>query len=468
MSGFENLTEDASFGIDSYENYSALRKALDVGYDHPTLAQSIEGTLTALTYSAKHARMWQSIFKTNAKSTLEEYTTLDSYGSADGGFYDDGELPPEDNSQYTSHSKKIKYIGVTRGITHPSSLVSASVPPNLMAEENRNGTLNIIGKAETGLFYGNSDIIPQQWDGVFKQALDGGARVIDLQGSILTPEHVEDASYTSHDNYSMGARKIFGNGSIFSNFSKQFYDRQRWPGPEVSPAPKQVSVGTPMLGMHTQFGYVGFEADVFMKRKLQIPPNAATSANAPDAPVIDDQGSDVDLGAPTPGSPSLFSASHAGEYSYVVTAINQYGESDFVIVPYGGENDAVDIVEGGYVWFDINYSGTNKIYGYNIYRQKVGEPYDFRLIQTIPTDPEDPDITFIDINEDIDGTHDAILCDMSPDALALKRLLPLTKLPLARTSPKITWALLLYAVPILFKPKQFVIFKNIGNTAPTP
>jgi len=438
------------FGDSSVTELNALRKALSVGYTDPPTSggdalrvESLDATLKVLSHQAIHIKCWNDIPKDTAYSTVEEYSKLTQYGADGGGFVDGGVVPEENDATYARETQRVKYVGTTRGIEHPATLVR-SVPADLVAQETANGVLWMLGKIERGLFYADSSLIPVEWNGLFAQCLAGGATVIDLRGAGLVAGNIEDAADVIAQNFG-APTKIYGNNKIFSDFGKTYYGQQRWHSPN-SPAGM---VGVPLTGMSTQAGDVRFESNVFMKAGGP-PLTAATSTKAPTAPTLA-------VGTPG-GSGSQFTAADAGTYKYAVSALNKYGESlpsawSANVTFTTGQSVTNTITDGG---------GTYPATAYRIYRtDKTGVAASTgRLMRTIARDTTTT--VFTDANADIQGTFQAFMADLSPQSMMFKQLSPLIKMPLAIVAPAFKWMQLLYGTPIVYAPKRNVIFKNIG------
>ena len=268
----DSNTQVDGFGEGSVAELAELRKALAVGYQNPPTSggdalrvESLEGTLKVMSYGAQHIKLWNDIVKLDAYSTIEEYNRLNSYGSEGGGFVDGGGLPEEEDSGYSRETEKVKYVGTTRGVQHPATLVR-SVPADLIAQETQNGVLWMLGKIERGLFYADSEIVPVEWNGLFKQITNGGGTVIDMRGQTLSATVIEQASDAIASNFGVPS-KVYGNNKIFSDFSTLYYSQGRW----NEPGSRSGKVGTPVNGMSTQAGDVDFVSDVFMRKGSAAP-----------------------------------------------------------------------------------------------------------------------------------------------------------------------------------------------------
>lgn len=444
------------FGETSMAELGELRKALEIGYQQPTTGvgfdalrvESLDATLKTMTYGAQHVKLWSQVPKTDAYSTVEEYNKLLAYGSEGGGFVQSGALPEEEDSTYERADQKVKYLGTTRSVHHPATLVR-TVPADLIATETQNGALWLMGKANHGLYYGDSDAVPLEWNGLTKQIIDGDGIVIDLKGEPLSSTDIENAAQQVTENFGIPG-KIFTNSKVFTDFSSTYHQYQRWNAPGGAAG----VAGTPLTGWNTQVGSVGFESDVFVKRGSGAP-GSATSPKAPNAPTLA-------LGAPGAAAGSVFETADAGNYRWQVTAINQFGESapsaiSAATAIAAGDGVALTITDGGgsfpataYKIYRTSKGGTTATYTHKVQaRAKVGGSYQATT-------------TYTDLNEWRPGCFTGLLLDMSPQSLTFRQLAPMLKMNLAVISPAIRWMQLLYGTPIVFAPKKNVVFKNIG------
>lgn len=451
------IGREDGFGISSMQDLSELKKALDIGYSQPTTGlgadalrvESLESTLKLLTYQQTNLKLWNQIDKQDAFSTVEEYNRLLEYGGDGGGFNASGELPQEEDSSYERADQKVKFLGTTRAVNHPSTLIN-SVPANLISQETTNGTLWLMGKANHGLYYGDSDAIPVSWNGLSHQIENGAGHVIDMAGAPLTKAKVEEAAYLIAENFGLPSR-MFSNQKVFADFSDAYNDFQRFQAPGGRPG----VVGTPVTGVATSSGTVDFEGDVFVKEGSQ-PRASASSAKAPNAPT-------VTFAVPAADPASLFVAGDAGDYLYQIAAVNQYGESAPTALSgaqtlAAGQSVELTITDGG---------GANGATAYKVYRTEKDGSKLYSLYKLVPRAKSGGSYvgttTWTDINEFRPNTFIGLMLDMTQQSLSFKQLSPMVKMALATIAPSIRWMQLLYGTPIVYAPKKNVIFKNIGK-----
>jgi len=455
------IDNNSGFGESTQSELAELRKALDIGYSQPVTGvgfdalrvESLESTLKLLTYSAKHIKFWNLIPKLDAYSTVEEYNRLIQYGSDGGGFVASGQLPETDDTTYERADQKVKYIGTTREVHHPATLVR-TVPADLIAQETSNGVLWMLGKIERALFYGDANADALQWNGITAQIIQGSGNVIDLRGQPLDKDTIENAVELSVDNFGL-VTKFLSNPKVMTDFSKTLYPAQRTGLGEGGLA------GTPIRGYNSLLGQIDFEPDLFVT-KGSSPPASPTSAKAPNTPTLGTAG----IGTGTAGS--LFAASDVGNYYYAVTACNAFGESAPVSlgsptaqnVAAAGDDSHFTITDGGGLYGATFYkiyrsakgaastAPTNYI-GFPLYRAKSNNVYSATTVYT-------------DLNQYIPSTFIGLFLDMTTQSLSFKQLAPLLKMPLALIAPSIRWMQLLYGTPIVYAPKKNVVLINVG------
>jgi len=455
MEGQINLQE--GFGVSSLADLGELRKALDIGYQMPATGtgfdalrvESLEATLKLLTYSATNIKLWNMIPKTDAYSTVEEYNRLLEYGGQGGGFTQSGELPQEEDSTYERTNQLVKYLGTTRAVNHPATLVR-TVPADIIAQETSNGALWLMGKANNGLYYGDADAVPVEWNSLTKQIEGGAGHVIDCEGAPLTKEQVELGAYLVAENFGV-PMKLFSNNKVFSDFSNYYNQYQRFSAGQVGP------VGTPVTSVQTSSGLVGFEPDTFVKTGT-TPPLSANSTKAPNTPTV------TPAAATGTASPK-FKTTDAGDYKYAVSAVNQYGESAATAL-----SSAVTVATTQMVPLTIaDQGGTFPATAYKVYRTEKNGAVAYFIGYVVPRAKSGGvyvnSTVWNDQNVYRPNTFIGLMLDLTQQSLTFKQLSPMIKMQLAIVSPSIRWMQLLYGTPIVFAPKKNVVFRNIGKAS---
>ena len=165
------------YGVSTQENVDALNKALQAGqitgrdtadsFDasgSPLKVESLEKTLKHLTFRESDITFWKDIPKKPAYNTVVEFNQQVSYGQDRGGFYNEGELPDEEDSVYVRRAQFTKYLGVTKSVTHQMTLVNTMVG-NQIQKAIKDGTLWILRKLDQSLFFGNDKLVSLEFNG---------------------------------------------------------------------------------------------------------------------------------------------------------------------------------------------------------------------------------------------------------------------------------------------------------------
>lgn len=461
------------FGVDTSGNVQDLQKALEAGYQisgqtggSSLRVESLEGSLKVVTYTAHHIKFWKKIPKSPAYSTVEEYNQLVDYGSDAFGFVQEGELPPTQDTTYARRTSLVKYVGTTREVTHPMTVVHPA-HGDVIALENQNGILWLLEKIENALFAADSSLAfdgeAEQWDGM--DALIDATSFIDLEGQPMQEADVEEGANQLVENFAYPTDLWLGT-RVASDLVKTFYPRER----VQLPAPQNGMVGMSVNSVMTQAGVMELNPNVFLKR-LPTPPAAATSPNAP-ASVTS-----IAAGAPAGTDGDFNKAAPAGTnaYSYAVTACNRFGESAPVLV-----GATQDITQGqkdalAHIPLTITNAGSIGSFPPEYFRIYRSEPLAagaavpalsaHSLIMQVPADSQTASATTTpnDVNFLLPFTEIAYMGEMTPSVLTFRQLLPMMRLDLAVLAPAYRWMILLYGTPILFAPKKWLRFINIGR-----
>ena len=459
------------FGTSDQSTVQEINKALTAGYASDTTAsgggalrvESLDSTLKIVSFMEKNIQFYNDIPKTKAYNTVEEYNVLSRYGGKGGFFIEEGGLPRTEDSAYQRKAAFVKFMGTTREISHPMLLVRPA-HGNVVALETKNGAKWMLQRMEESLFNADSSIIAQSFDGMKKQLLSGYAdptfagdglpgvssdHVIDLRGDILSEAVFARASKVLQDNY-MYPTHAYMPVQNHTDFSASFFSKGRYQIPVGADA----TVGFNVDKVKTPAGIVQLRPNVFM-RIDQTAPLAADNTLAPTAPAS------VAAVAAAVTSSRGFKADEVGLYRYEVSAISKSGESAATAVPAAttvtvGNNEVTLTITRGAV------SGNDLTQGYRIYRTRIGDAAGVRyLIAEVAS--AGPVTTFKDGNENLPGAGICYIGQMDESVLTLRELSPMLKFPLATVASSIRWMQLYYNTPIFFRPRGWIIIKNIGK-----
>lgn len=457
------------FGLASPNQVADLNKALNTGgsayaggvdarVDGAALqVESLENSLKVLTYSDQHVKFWKKIAKTPAYNTVEEYNQLLSYGSNSGGFVPEGVLPETDDSQYRRQASFVKFLGTTREVTHPMTLVRTA-HGDVIARENQNGILWLMKQLENALFWGDSSLAAPgkegvQFDGLNK--LIDKENTLDIAGQDVTASHINEAAQMILENFGTPT-DIYLPFETLAKFSEEYFPKERVIMPTQGAG---YQAGLVVNKFQTHGGPVEFQPDLFLQKTKPLSMTGTGGTKAPTAP-------QTVAGVLSDKSNAEFHKSGAGTYKYAVTACNRFGES----VPTNVTSD-VAVTSGDYVK-GVKITITNAASmvvapeWFNIYRSEADGTALYQ-IASIPAASVNASGTteFIDLNEIMPNTYTSFMGEFTPGVITFKQLAPIMKMNLATLGPCIRWMILLYGVPQLYAPRKWVKIKNIKATA---
>ena len=490
MSAYQNynfVNFGEGYGATSAQEVDELNKALEAGAGYsgaPTAltgggalqVESLDASLKSMTYEMRNIKLWPIMAKDQAYNTIEEYNRIDAYGDQGRGFIAEGALPRSEDSSYSRQIQRVRFIGVTRELTHVYTLVR-NAHGDAIAREIRNGTMRILEIVERALFDGRGHYATAtgvkdgadgsildadlSWDGLDKQIrkgdTDSSARataftgfgleesvIVDQRGKILDEDALENAGRIVSENFGYASDLILDT-KAHSDLSRQFFPKER-----VNPMGVQNGkAGFVLQQFIASSGAYNLTSDVFLRPKRTI---AGAVAGAPAAP-----GS---LGTPTSpvGATSKFAAADAGTYTYFATAINDAGESPASAVSAAVTVSAGDVVE-------VVIPAVATAYAYLLYRSALGATTGQELVGWHAPASVGAGVTATDANHTLPGLAQSYLLSNEAEVLRFKQLAPLMKMDLAIIATAYRWMQLLYGTPIVYAPRKCLIFENIGRAS---
>lgn len=463
MNDYQNFGDGQ--GLASAQDVAELNKALTTGaygqasgvsgqVDGAALqVESLENSLKVLTFDDQHVKFWKKIAKTPAYSTVEEYNQLLSYGSEGGGFVSEGALPDTQDSNYRRQASFVKFMGTTRSVTHPATLVR-SAHGDVIARENQNGILWMMKKLENGLFWGNSKLAAEGREGLQFDGLDKmihPENTLDLKGLELEDKHINWGAQMVLENYGT-VTDLYLPFETLGKFSESYFPKERVIMPTQGSG---YQAGLVVNKFQTHGGEVEFQPDLFLQKTKPLPTSSTGGSNAPTPP------SDlaVTLAAAEEGD---FHKTGAGTYTYHVTAVNQHGESVPSAVSVDLAYLEADLGKAAEIVITNSGSMVNAPDYYRIYRTEKDGTKAYNIMDVPAASAEaGGTTTAYDKNYRLPNTYTAFMGEMSPEVLAFKQLAPIMKMDLALLGPAYRWMILLYGVPQLYAPKKWMKFINI-------
>lgn len=467
---YENFGQ--GFGVGSVADVAELNKALSTGgsaYANGVNAQvngtalqveSLEHSLKVLTFADQHVKFWKKIAKTPAYSTVEEYNQLLSYGSDGGGFIPEGVLPETQDSEYRRRASFVKFLGTTREVTHPMTLVR-SAHGDVIARENQNGILWLMKKLEHALFWGDSTLAAPGKEGVQFDGLNkmiDAENTLDIGGRELKDTDINYGAQMIIENYGTPT-DLYLPFETLADFSNAYFPKERVIMPTANSG---YQAGLVVNKFQTHGGPVEFQPDLFLQKTKPLSANGVGGTQAPTAPAS------VTVALTVSGVNGEFGKSGAGTYGYSVTACNRFGES----VPVSAGSDVTftsdDLAKG--VTVTITNAGAMVVAPeyFRVYRTEKDGSAKYCVAEVPATSVSaSGTTTFVDKCETMANTYTAFMGEFTPEVIAFKQLAPIMKMDLALLGPAYRWMILLYGVPQLYAPKKWVRIKNIKASART-
>jgi hypothetical protein len=462
------FTQNSATGAMPMGDVEELRKALEAGYgtDMSTLTggaalriQSLDATMQATLADNSHFALFNALPKPKAGATVDEWTeATDQGGWAGSTANSETGAIAQSQGTYARRVGMVKYLMTQCQVSFVQTLQNAIADAE--AIENQMGTLRILRDVEHLNFYGDSSVVPTEFDGIVTQmnSLGSADHVIDAGGASLTSgssiEHIANAAavIAGYGNFGKPT-DLFLPPSVGADM-----DTNIDPAYRVPLSTGQLStLGTPVRGIVTAHGDVKLHRDVFIQDErmqapfeIQFPVQAAANTFTPASITADASVSDT---------ASQFVTATAGNYYYAVAGINGAGQS--VIV----KSTQTAVAAGKKVTLTITASVAGTETGYAIYRGRLNgtnATSDFRLMARVPKGGATT--TFVDRNREIPGTTKAFLLNLTPGhtAITWRSLLPLIKFPLYPTNAAIVpWALLMFGYLRISKRRHHAVIKNI-------
>lgn len=459
-----------------YTDVAEFRKALTSGYgtDASTFTQgralqfeSLEPTLISVIQDMKQDfPLFNSLQKGDATSVVDQWTRRDSVGGYPGGDTNTevGEMSPRTGT-YKRITEQVKFLMTMCEVSAVQR--STREQAESMRLENENGILRLVTTAEHLMFYGDSSVVPTEFDGirrVLERELGAGSdHILDLRGQSISPEAGEilDSAALISDQGNFGRlTDMYCSNLVKADFDKKVDPKHRV---MLDDKPQRVEIGTPILGVNTETGPVMVHRDIWI-REGQAPFAARTGTVYPD--VVNGAGVTAPASVTaTPGNnaSSKFANEHAGTYYYVVESVNKNGRSG-VSTPV-----QATVAAGESVTIVITAASPTNETGYVIYRGRRNgasagtNGAETREVIRIAKDVSGT-TTYVDHNHNIPGTSEIFLLNQTPSrqAISLRRLLPLTQFNLATTNrPVYPWALLFFLYLRVAIPRHHRVIKNV-------
>jgi hypothetical protein len=474
IKSFQQMGEEqfgSQFSSDQVVN--DLAKALTLG-SYPTTAgvqtndagplrlQNLDATLTSVLFTERHIKFWNTITKVPSIQPYYEWNRRRAYGSSRhaAGFAEGG-TPKGSSSKYERNGAYTRFMGVRRGITHQLTMTGQLGGTQLdpVAEENRNGAMELLAIIERQVLYGDTNVLDQtgatvNYDGFIKQmkttsgtgATGYAKHIVDKAGAPLDFTDIEEMGYSLFKNglvMNFDDLEFIMTPSILTDLSKMKFDMER---KILGASVPNFVTGVPLAGHDTNFGRVNFNPSIFTERVDGDTPLVTADPNAPATPGA------WDGATQTSQTGSKFTKATAVVYS--IAAFNDSGES----LPKTQTTTNQSVAASGADLLTFPAAPTTTT-GWRVYRGTATNGSDAQWIADVAV----ANATYQDLNTKIPGTGIAVLLNKNPETLAIAQMTPLVRFPLAITTTTIEWLLLLYHTLVLKAGERVYLFENVGR-----
>lgn len=447
--------QDDGFVATNQETLEMLNKAMTAGQGvdagsftggRALSLESLDQILVNILHTQDEAVLFQRLKKQPIKSVIHQWDQRTDVGADDGAWVGEGGSSLADSDQTIARKYlQAKYLQTKRTVTLQATM-TAMIEDAMALEENA-GTLWLIRNVEKALFGGNATIFPTQPDGL--DVLIPSTHVIDLRGKSASSSNFEDSmtiGTRSIRDYFGRADLLLSSTMVMQDMQKLLRDRIRFPAQESGLG------GAVFTKYPTPFGAPDIKEDVFIKEKGNPSASSLTSAR-PAQPTI------TSVTPATGATGSQFLAADAGEYYYVVAALNAAGESVASAAVAG------TVVAGGKNTLLIAAMDAT-VTGFRIFRSKKGaaDGSDTRKMVDIAYSGSGT-LSWDDLNADLPGTSSAYLLTTDPmyNAIEWAQFLPMMKFNLYPTAAAVyPFLMLLFGGLAVKKPTNQIRIKNVS------
>lgn len=442
--------------------------------------EDLDPAIKSLEKQIELIHLWNNIPKLKGINTNSDFNQLVSYGSRDGGFYQEGEAPDINNSQYRRKQTLAKFIMARGGTTLQVEAVTLQGNIDAYQQEVKNKMMLVLDILNRSLAFSNSNMIPESFDGIYTQHSDIGSgatnlyasnkayfvdsnTVIDLRGKSLKTNDIAKSALLSQQ-YNGYVNTLFAPPAVILGFSTEYNLVQRI---ILSSNGYEGGVGTAPKMVTTAFGDVNLISDLSLQAGL--PANTTTPASNSLSPT---KPTTVAVAAVVSDSLSQTVAGEAGNVFYAVAAINRKGSSDLTT-----HASPVAIAAGASVDITITAAGTgNAATAFQIYRtlptsasSATGLTFYpiFRVSVAQVTAGYDGGAAGVVRDRDyfMASMEQAFACALDSNIFAWKELKGMSKVDLPiNTAGGREFLCFTFGTPQVFAPKKIIRFINVNPT----
>lgn len=463
--------------MSTLDSVQQLVKALEAGsYDAApsTLVQGaalqiedLSSVMNNVTFEDRHIKLQKDIAVEPCKSTLAQFDRQLGYGQFGGSAQLEGNVGQENTSDFVRITVPMCYYSEVRRATVVANMVATVDGKKADERCAQDAAKRLAGDIEfdvgrgmddfsnAGVFDGNplavstmpnmhglsmqirqSDTQANAKDNAFAEYGSDDSVVLSV-GTTLTQGKIEDAATRSAMNFGDADQLLIDPVSL-GEYNKLAYNKERI---NLAGSPQE-SHGASLRKQWVAGGTVSIEASNFLRGKCKP---ARTRTNAPGI---------VTIASADGGSGTSFL--NAEVYTYIVTAVNEVGES----VPSASLAHTIT-GNGKYVTVTITH-GSGTIRHFNVYRTLAGGAASTAKFVGRVVAANAATTDFIDKGNKLPGFVTGLL--VQKDTMALKELAPYSRLKLAVTDLSTPEAHFRFTTLAVFQPRKNVVLDNIKGT----
>lgn len=416
----------------------------------------LQSDLVMQTWTQEDLSFYRDVTRVPVQSTVVKYDVYLAHGRVGSSLFTNEIGVSEVNDpSIRQRTVNMKYLSDTKNISIATTLVNNIEDPLEILTEDAMAT--IAKTIEWASFYGDGDLSDDtaqdtglEFHGLAK--LIDKDNVLDLRGAKITEADLNKASVMVAKGFGRPTDAYMPIG-VHADFVNTLLSRQVQ---VMSQNGQNVTTGYNVQGFNSARGFIRLHGSSVMELENILNPFEPLRSNAPHPAKV--------TATVATASEGKFRQEEIDrgslEYRVVVHANGAKSQpSDIVTATVANKTDGVKLE------IDLTSMYAQRPQFVSVYRKGLNTEQ-FYLIERIPASAMvNYNIEFIDRNENIAETADIFMGEMSGNVVNLFELLPMLRLPLARTNATDTFAVLWYGALALRAPKKWVRIKNVSYIA---
>jgi hypothetical protein len=428
--------------------------------------QSLETTMTSLTFELEELTMYNMMPKQPAYSTTEEYDRKIRHGAKEfgDGFISEIDTPYESDQLYSREVATVKFLGVKKRTSIISTLVKNIADP--MEEQTQEAAIDLATLCDGNMMWGNDSVNPLAWKGLHQQVYSWvGAHsedaeiIIDCKGSPITEDILDEAALRTRKRFGRLTDIIMAPTAI-TDISKQFLPKERYQSRDNDGV-----FGNDLTGYRTPNGKVKFKEWVFLENNRGLKPRTQAMPNAPAA-----------ADAATVAAANLATSElKTGTTYYYWVAMLKDGRESAAFAAGNATTDAVNKQKITITVADAKFTPAGQSYATDamrVYRNTVNDSATASWLADVPrkksynadcTLSDNAASVYVDVNQNMENTTVAFGIENNKRVWEFRKFAPVMKMDLAIVETAYPFMTLMFGVPILKNPRRAILFKNVGR-----